>query len=53
MADPLHACQIPPMRATVYNGPYSLEVVERPDPVIQAPTDAVVRVCSAVSAGRM
>ncbi len=32
------------MRATVYNGPYSLEVVERPDPVITAPTDAVVRV---------
>ena len=32
------------MRATVYNGPYSLAVVERPDPVIQAPTDAVVRV---------
>jgi threonine dehydrogenase-like Zn-dependent dehydrogenase len=32
------------MRATVYNGPYSLEVVQRPDPVIAAPTDAVVRV---------
>ncbi len=32
------------MRATVYNGPYSLEVVQRPDPVINAPTDAVVRV---------
>ena len=32
------------MRATVYNGPYALEVVERPDPVITAPTDAVVRV---------
>ena len=32
------------MRATVYHGPYSLEVVERPDPVITAPTDAVVRV---------
>ena len=32
------------MRATVYLGPHSLEVVERPDPVINAPTDAVVRV---------
>ena len=32
------------MRATVFNGPYELEVVERPDPEIQAPTDAVVRV---------
>jgi threonine dehydrogenase-like Zn-dependent dehydrogenase len=32
------------MRATVYHGPHSLEVVERPDPVINAPTDAIVRV---------
>jgi threonine dehydrogenase-like Zn-dependent dehydrogenase len=32
------------MRATVFLGPHSLEVVERPDPVISAPTDAVVRV---------
>jgi threonine dehydrogenase-like Zn-dependent dehydrogenase len=32
------------MRATVYNGPHSIEVVERPDPVLTAPTDAVVRV---------
>jgi threonine dehydrogenase-like Zn-dependent dehydrogenase len=32
------------MRATVYLGPHSLQVVERPDPVIDAPTDAVVRV---------
>ena len=32
------------MPATVYNGPFSLQVVERPDPVIKAPTDAVVRV---------
>lgn len=32
------------MRATVYLGPHSLEVVERPDPVVNAPTDAVVRV---------
>jgi len=32
------------MRATIYNGPYSLEVVARPDPVIEASTDAIVRV---------
>ncbi|HEY2824244.1 MAG TPA: hypothetical protein VGI83_01740 [Gemmatimonadales bacterium] len=32
------------MRATVYHGPFSLEAVERPDPVTAAPTDAVVRV---------
>jgi threonine dehydrogenase-like Zn-dependent dehydrogenase len=32
------------MRATVYLGPHALEVVERPDPVIKEPTDAVVRV---------
>lgn len=32
------------MRAAVFNGPRSIEVAERPDPVITAPTDAVVRV---------
>ena len=32
------------MRAAIYNGPHSIEVGERPDPVITAPTDAVVRV---------
>jgi threonine dehydrogenase-like Zn-dependent dehydrogenase len=32
------------MRAAVYNGPHSIEVAERPDPVLNAPTDAVVRV---------
>jgi threonine dehydrogenase-like Zn-dependent dehydrogenase len=32
------------MRAAIYNGPRSIEVGERPDPVIAAPTDAVVRV---------
>ncbi len=32
------------MRAAVYNGPHSIELAERPDPVIAAPTDAVVRV---------
>ena len=32
------------MRAAVFNGPHSIELAERPDPVITAPTDAVVRV---------
>ena len=32
------------MRAAIFRGPHSIEVGERPDPVITAPTDAVVRV---------
>ena len=32
------------MRAAVFNGPHSIEVVDRPDPAVRAPTDAVVRV---------
>ncbi len=32
------------MRAAIYNGPGSIVVGERPDPVVTAPTDAVVRV---------
>ena len=32
------------MRAALYNGPYAIEVGERPDPVITAPSDAVVGV---------
>jgi threonine dehydrogenase-like Zn-dependent dehydrogenase len=32
------------MRAALYNGPHAIQVGERPDPVIKAPTDAVVRV---------
>src|SRR5260370_41557450 len=32
------------MRAGVFNGPHSIEVAERPDPVVTAPTDAVARV---------
>ncbi len=32
------------MRAAIYNGPHAIAVGERPDPVLQAPTDAVVRV---------
>jgi threonine dehydrogenase-like Zn-dependent dehydrogenase len=32
------------MRAAIYNGPYQIEVGERPDPRVQEQTDAVVRV---------
>jgi len=32
------------MRAAIFNGPWAVELGERPDPVIQEPTDAVVRV---------
>src|SRR3989440_2640936 len=32
------------MRAALFQGPRSIEVGERPDPVVMAPTDAVVRV---------
>jgi threonine dehydrogenase-like Zn-dependent dehydrogenase len=32
------------VRAAVFNGPRSIEVAERPDPLVAAPTDAVVRV---------
>jgi threonine dehydrogenase-like Zn-dependent dehydrogenase len=32
------------MRAAIFNGPRSVELGDRPDPVIQDPTDAVVRV---------
>jgi threonine dehydrogenase-like Zn-dependent dehydrogenase len=32
------------MRAAIFNGPHRIDVGERPDPVIAAPTDAIVRV---------
>jgi threonine dehydrogenase-like Zn-dependent dehydrogenase len=32
------------MRAAIFNGPHSISVGDRPDPVIAEPTDAVVRV---------
>jgi hypothetical protein len=32
------------MRAAIYNGPRQIEVGDRPDPVIAASTDAIVRV---------
>jgi threonine dehydrogenase-like Zn-dependent dehydrogenase len=39
------------MRAAVFNGPRSITVTERPDPVIAQPTDAVVRVVRAAVCG--
>ncbi len=32
------------MRAALFGGPHRIEVGDRPDPVVEAPTDAVVRV---------
>jgi len=32
------------MKAAIYNGPYAIELGERPDPTIQEPSDVVVRV---------
>lgn len=32
------------MRAAIYNGPYAIEVGNRPAPVVTVPTDAVVHV---------
>jgi threonine dehydrogenase-like Zn-dependent dehydrogenase len=39
------------MRAAVFNAPRSIEVTDRPDPVIAEPTDAVVRVVLACVCG--
>jgi threonine dehydrogenase-like Zn-dependent dehydrogenase len=39
------------MRAAIFNGPGSIEVGERPDPRIESPTDAVVRVVMACVCG--
>jgi threonine dehydrogenase-like Zn-dependent dehydrogenase len=39
------------MRAAIFRGPGLVEVGERPDPVIQTPTDAVVRVVLACVCG--
>ncbi len=39
------------MRAALFNGPKDITVGDRPDPVIQAPTDAVVRVVLACVCG--
>jgi threonine dehydrogenase-like Zn-dependent dehydrogenase len=39
------------MRAALFRGPGSIEVGDRPDPVIQTPTDAIVRVTLACVCG--
>ena len=39
------------MRAAIFNGPGSIEIGERPDPCIEQPTDAVVRVVMACVCG--
>jgi threonine dehydrogenase-like Zn-dependent dehydrogenase len=39
------------MRAAIYNGPHDIEVGERPDPKVEQPTDAVVRVVLACVCG--
>src|SRR5438034_4883712 len=39
------------MRAAMFNGPRSIDIADRPDPVITAPTDAVVRVVLACVCG--
>src|SRR5438128_2075440 len=39
------------MRAAIFCGPHSIQVAERPDPVLGAPTDAVVRVVLACVCG--
>jgi hypothetical protein len=41
------------MRAAVFNEPRSISVAERRDPVIDEPTDAVVRVVLAINPGRV
>ena len=39
------------MKAAIFRGPGDVEVGTRPDPVIQAPTDAIVRVVLACVCG--
>jgi threonine dehydrogenase-like Zn-dependent dehydrogenase len=39
------------MRAAIFGGPRTIELGERPDPVIQEPTDAIVRVVLACVCG--
>jgi len=39
------------MRAAIFNGPGSIDIGERPDPTIQEPTDAIVRVVLACVCG--
>jgi threonine dehydrogenase-like Zn-dependent dehydrogenase len=39
------------MKAAIYRTPGTIDVGERPDPVVEAPTDAVVRVVLACVCG--
>jgi threonine dehydrogenase-like Zn-dependent dehydrogenase len=39
------------MRAAIFNGPGSIEVGERPDPIVETPSDAIVRVVLACVCG--
>jgi threonine dehydrogenase-like Zn-dependent dehydrogenase len=39
------------MRAAVFNGPGSIDIAERPDPIIEQPTDAIVKVVLACVCG--
>ena len=39
------------MRAAIFNGPRSISVGERPDPVLKEPTDAIVRFVLAAVCG--
>ncbi|KAB8261525.1 chaperonin 10-like protein [Aspergillus pseudonomiae] len=41
----------PTMRALVYTGPNKLEVLDRPRPVIQSPTDAIVKMLHSTICG--
>ena len=34
------------MRAVVYNGPRDVSVVDVPDPIIEKPTDVIVKITS-------
>ena len=39
------------MKAMVYRGPYKIRVEEKPDPVLEHPGDAIVRVEKAAICG--
>ena len=39
------------MRALVYDGSHDVSVVDRPDPTVEKPTDAIVRITSTNTCG--
>src|SRR3954464_12058958 len=47
----IHREELNAMRAAIFRGPGAVEVGDRPDPVIEAPTDAIVRVVLACVCG--